>query len=711
MTEAALPRPSTAERTALDRFLAAIPLASGALIILIILFWEAAVRKTPTIFSDELKWAQFSRGIATTGHATQRGVPASFQSLYSYLIAPWWWLHSTEAAYTAIKYANVTVMSTAAIPVYFLARRLSSPVGATVAALGTLCTSAFFYATFLLPEVLAYPTFCVCAYTCVRALAEGSRRWTIGAIAACAVAVEVRSQLMCAGAAFAIAAIILWLAGPRSKQLRAGWSRFDRFGAGLLVLGALILLNSIASSQSNVWAAVTQNWKSLLWRLAFEAGSALVIGLGVLPAVAGLASLWLPERRNDALWRAFAAFLGSSILTFGTYTGVKAAYLSHTFGTYVEERNLIYLAPLLIVGAVVYFSARRPSLIALVLSAAFCGWLVIAYGYQLGFPYFEAPGYGIAVMANRAFFWDQPTIRIGLEVTLAVSTALCLVPFARARLGRYRPVVLGIAALGAAVWGLAGEVTSARGSENGARQLAANLPQPLDWVDQADGGKGVTYLGQQIGSNIGVQLTEFWNSSIEHIMTLDGTGPGPGGSLTPDLAKPNGTLRDDPGLEYVLTDNGVQMIGDVVKRNRSLTLVRVTHPWRLRETYYGRAPDGWIADHPDATYAYFGPARRGVLNIVVSRAGFCAKSAPPTPVTIRIGPVALNQQRAPQVVRATSVRHVLLHSCQQFPIRLQTTAPVAVTVHVANLVRAKDYGLSDSRLLGAQFGASFTPTG
>jgi len=678
--------------------------------ILMILFWEASVRKTPTIFLDELKWTQLSRAIATTGHAARRGDPTGFQSLYSFLIAPWWWLHSTSAAYTAIKYVNVAVMSTAAIPVYFLARRLGSPLGAAVAALGALCTSAFFYATFLLPEVLAYPAFSLCAYVCVRALAGGGRRWTIGASGACVVAVQVRGELVGAGAAFVLAAIVLWLAGPRSKKLRADWSRFDRFGAGLLALGALILLNSMLTSHSDVWALVTQNYKTRAWHLGFEAASALVIGLGVLPAVAGLASLWLPERKDDATWRAFAAFLGSSIVTFGTYTGIKAAYLSVTFGTYVEERNLIYLSPLLIVGAVVYFSARRPSLIALALSAAFCGWLVIAYGYQLGFPYFEAPGYGIAAMANRAFSWDQPTIRVGLEVTLAVSLALCLVPFARGRLARGRPIVLGIAALAVASWGLAGEVTSARGSEKSANQLAANLPQPLDWVDRLAHGQGVTYLGQQLGSNIGLQLTEFWNNSIKHIWTLDGTAPGPGPTLTPDLASPNGTLRDDPGLDFVLTDNGVQLIGQVVKKNRSLTLVRAVHPWRLQETYYGRALDGWIADHPDATYAYFGPARRGLLSIDVSRAGFCAKQAPPTPVTIRVGPVALNSQRAPKVVRATTVRHVLLHSCQQKTIRLRTTAPVAVTVHVAKLVRATDYGLSDSRLLGAQFDSSFTPT-
>jgi hypothetical protein len=710
MTDATVTRPRPRERTALDRFLAVIPIASVALVILMILVWETAVRKTPTIFVDELKWAQLSRSIADTGRAAQRGEPASFKSLYSFVIAPGWWLGSTASAYAAIKYINLAVMASAGVPVFFLARRLVSPAGAIVAALGTLCTSALYYAPFLIPEVLAYPTFCLCAYLCVRALAGDGRRWVIAAICACVVAVAVRSQLVCVGAAFAIAAALLWLTGPRSKRMRSGWSLFDHVGAVVLALGALILLNSLISHHSNEWAVVTQTYKGRMWQLGLEAGAALVIGLGVLPAVAGLASLWLPERKGDPTWRAFATFLACTIAVFGTYTAIKAAYLSLVFGTYVEERNLIYLAPLLIVGAVVYFSARRPSRIALAASSVFCGWLVIAYGYQLGYPYFEAPGYGIAVMANRSFHWDQPTIRIALGVTLLISLLLCLTPFARTRLRVARPALLGLAAVAAAAWGLAGQVTSSRGSQAGAKQLAANLPQPLDWVDRAAHGQGVTYLGQQVGTDIGLGLTEFWNRSIKHVWTLDGTAPGPGPSLTPDLARPDGTLRYDPGLDYVLTDNGIKMIGTTIKQNGSLTLVRVTRPWRLQESYYGRSPDGWIANRNDATFAYFGPERKGVLVVDVSRAGFCAQSAPPTPVVVRIGPVALNSQRAPEVAHATIVRRRLLHSCEQIPIRIHARAPVAVAVHVAKLVRATDYGIGDSRLLGAQFSVGFTPT-
>jgi hypothetical protein len=38
----------------------------------------------------------------------------------------------------------------------------------------------------------------------------------------------------------------------------------------------------------------------------------------------------------------------------------------------------------------------------------------------------------------------------------------------------------------------------------------------------------------------------FWNQSIKHAYTLDSTYPGPGPTVTPGLAKPDGSLTDDP---------------------------------------------------------------------------------------------------------------------------------------------------------------------
>ena len=50
--------------------------------------------------------------------------PIFFKSLYAYLIAPFWWIHSTATAYSAIKDANVVIMTLTAVPTYLLARML-----------------------------------------------------------------------------------------------------------------------------------------------------------------------------------------------------------------------------------------------------------------------------------------------------------------------------------------------------------------------------------------------------------------------------------------------------------------------------------------------------------------------------------------------------------------------------------------------------------
>ena len=70
--------------------------------------WEASSRKTPTIFSDELEWAQLSRAIAETGHARGAGEPRPFKSLYAYLIAPAWWSSSIGTGYALIKYLDAS---------------------------------------------------------------------------------------------------------------------------------------------------------------------------------------------------------------------------------------------------------------------------------------------------------------------------------------------------------------------------------------------------------------------------------------------------------------------------------------------------------------------------------------------------------------------------------------------------------------------------
>jgi hypothetical protein len=711
--------PPTGEPTLLDRFLASIPIAIAVLAVLSLLFWEAAIHKTPTIFTDELEWSQISRSIAATGHAARRGQPIEFKSVYAFLIAPAWWIHSTNTAYTVIKYVNTIVMALVAIPTFLVARTMVSRRAATAAAVASLCTSAFFYAGFLIPESLAYPTFVLCAWVSIRALAGGGRTWIAAAIILDVAATQVRGELVVLPPTLALAAAVLWVVGPSGQRLRRGWGAFEYAGATVFLVTAGIILDRLMSDKSHEWATVTQLWQGRMWSLGMQAASALAIGLGLLPLVGGLAALWIPERRHDPAWRAFAAFAGAAIVTLWTYTAVKAAYLSTVFATRVEERNLIYLGPLLIVGTVVWFRSRRPWLPGGLAALAFTSWLVLYYGYQLDYPYFEAPGYGIAAMANRAWSWDQPTIRVGLAVACLAILVVLAVFWVRRVPARVKHTVLLLAGATTLAWMLAGEITSSRGAAVQSQREADGLARPLDWVDQATGNAGTTFIGQDIssGQSLGVNLLEFWNRSVKNIWSIDGSAPGPGPVETPDLTNRYGALSDDPGLPYVVATPTVNMIGPVVASRPGLTLRRIErHPWRLQEAAYGVSDDGWISgtnENPlvaNGTYAYFGPETTpGTLTIDVGRVGFCSHTAPPAHVTLRVGPVALNEQRAPIVTHATRVERFVLPNCLERTFHFTVTPPVAVQVRATPTVLPTDYGRSDNRELGAQVGFSFTP--
>lgn len=712
--------------TRLDRFLAAVPVLAAALILLGVLLWEAEALKAPIVFGDELEWAMISRAIAHTGHGARLGVPTGFRSFEAYLIAPFWWLSTTRAAYTGIKYLQEIVMALAAVPVFFLARALVSTRWAAAIAIGTLCTSAYVYAPLLQPEALAYPTFMLCAYVSVHALAGRGRRWTVAAVLLSLLAIGVRQQLTMAFAALLLAAAWLWVVGPRGQRFRSGWSVADHVGAALLLVGVFIVLNRYGSPHVGQWARVTQNFQGRMWRLGLESGSALAVGMAVLPVIGGLASLWVPERRFDPRWRAFAVYLAASIVTFGTYTGIKAAYNSTVVFTRVEERNLVYLGPLLMIGTAIVLSARRVWWPGLLAAGAFVAWLVLGFGYQLSFPYTDSPGYGIAAMANRAFYWSQSGIRLALGVTVAVSMLLLLLHRKRWLPAPARAGAIGLAALTVAVWMAAAQVTTARGMQHDATTHLAGLKaigaDPLDWVDVQAHRQGVTYLGQDLGlgDSHGLWLTLFWNQSIKHAYTLDSSYPGPGPSVTPGLAKPDGTLTDDPGTPYVLADNGVLMVGRKVAQHGSLILYQVpSHPWRLQQSSFNITPDGWIVgssdvSYGDGSYAYFGPQRTpGTLSVELSRT-FCPAGAPRAHATIRVGPVALSDQQKPILKRVLFTKRVPVPTCldkhSTRVVSFHVAPPVVMTVHVTPTIQPSSYGASsDVRFLGAHVGFGFTP--
>jgi hypothetical protein len=708
----------------LDRALAAIPVASIVIWLSLVYMWESLGRSTPTVFIDELKWAQLSRGVAATGRAMQRGHDAPFGSLLSYVIAPAWWLGDTAQAYDAAKYITVVVMCLAAVPAYLLARRLldSKPLALAVAA-ASISIPSMAYALYLIPEPVAYPWATLCAFLIVGALAVRSPRWIAAAVVASAIAPAVRTQLVVVPAAFALSALGLWWLGPRGRRLRARWSRTDTVAFAVLCIGAFVVLNRWFLHGVDSWTVTTQSHRGWIFHHIVWSLGALAIGTGILPLVGAVIAL-VPRRDEPrSPWqRAFLAVLLGYAVTFGLYTGVKAAFLQSLFATRVTERNMIYVAPLLFVATAVALERRRVRLWTLALGIALVSYLVVATPSQLDYPYFEALGFSLMSVLNRELFWNVHALDLALYVTLAIVTGLWLLAWAlrtRPLEGRVRVAATSVTASAAVVliaWNLAGQIGAADGAAQSSDRLYANLQKPPNWIDKDTGGAKTTYLGMQLQSDHGqgANLLEFWNRSIVNVWSLDGSAPEPGPTLSPDLAATDGTLWPSPETPYLVADTNVDPAGTPLDARGPTRLYRLDGPIRLRSWRAGIEPDGWMLH--DSAYSRFGSGAgpAGTLVISLSRATFCpdpTKHIPEGQATIRVGRLAVVDHQ-PGMGAVQHVLHRAVPNCKVTTVRVPVAPPpLRVEVHMDGTFRPNETGGNpgDSRDLGAVVDYRFVP--
>ena len=707
-----------AERTWLDRSYDAIPLATAFVWLLAIYAWQAWRHPSPWLFTDELELTQISRSIAETGRAARRGEAYSFQSLYAYLTAPAWWISSTSQAYDVVKYIGVVVMTSVLFPTYFLARTIVSAPAALFAAAATAAVPALAYSQIIAEEALAYPYAALCFFLIAKAIATRSRSWIAGAIVATLAAPLVRAELAVLAMVFVLAACFYFLTSEAGKRWRAGWTAWDWLGAVVLTTGVLVFFSAAAGHFSHSWLIATGHYRGRMIDYGLWAAGSLTIGLGVLPVVAALAGIVRPkdEARTPAL-RAFTALLLAGLIGFGIYTAVKASYQSTVFATRIVERNLIYVTPLVFVGTALWFQRPRLRWVPLAAATGFVAYLLVSTPYALSnVPYSDALGLAIAQMSNRNLAFTDGAVQWALVVTLAVSVLLLVTPRLVGARSRVVPVVLGLTAALVLAWTMTGQISAAKYSNDYGTAITSNYPRPLTWLDRVTGGEPAVYIGQNldVGADLGIWLTEFWNRSLKKVWSLDGTAPGPGPVLTPDLAAADGHLSPDPGVRYVVAERGVDIDGTVVARppeSGRWFVYRLNGPLRLRHAQTGVFTDGWMADQSAYNqYSSIGN-RRG--NMVI-RLGRWTWGGPDKPgrVKIRLGRLVKGEDKQPHIGRVTQERDWIVHSGSRATFVIPTPRPpFRVEVTVRPTFSPHDYGESDARQLGAQVGYQFLPHG
>ena len=150
----------------------------------------------PWIMVDELIYSELAKSFADSGRFLVRGEPtAAYGFVYPALIAPAWALfEAVPQAYAAAKAINALVMSFAAVPAYFLARRVLSAAVALVAAALTVAVPSMVYTATLMTENAFYPVFLCAALALVLWLERPTPLRTAVVLGVCLVAYLTRQQ-------------------------------------------------------------------------------------------------------------------------------------------------------------------------------------------------------------------------------------------------------------------------------------------------------------------------------------------------------------------------------------------------------------------------------------------------------------------------------------------------------------------------------------
>ena len=142
-------------------------------------------------------------------------------------------------------------------------------------------------------EPLAYPYSTLCLYLIVRMLVRPTRWWVAATVVAASIAPFVRGELVVIWAVLVLALVFTGLAdGARPSVVAHVDARATGSGSWCSCSESRSRSARSSARRRVEWLLSTDHYKSRLFDLGFNAAGALTIGLGVLPVVAGLASLW-----------------------------------------------------------------------------------------------------------------------------------------------------------------------------------------------------------------------------------------------------------------------------------------------------------------------------------------------------------------------------------------------------------------------------------
>ena len=528
----------------------------------------------PWIMVDELIYSELAKSFGQTGHFLIRDVhDGAYGVVYPLLIAPVWRAFgSVTDAYAAAKAIGSVLMSLTAIPVYFLARRVVTPIPSLLAALLAVAVPSLMYTGTLMTETVFYPLFACVALALVLALERPTIQRQLVLLGLCLLAFLTRSQAIVLIPAVATAPLLLaWLDRRRLRMLADFRVLYGVLAAG--VVGVLLVQlfrghspYDVLGSYSVTGHATYRPDQVVKWLLYHVAELDLYLG------IAPFAALLLLTFLGRSLDRPLRVFLAAA-LPLTVWLLLEVGAFASALSPRIQERNLFYVAPLFLIALLAWIERGMPrppraAATAVLLAAALPG----ALPYQRLIDVSAESD----TLALLPLWWLQETV-VGVDtipvVVVAVSAAIGLLFVSISP--RYALVLPAVVLL----WFAFATERIERFDHGFPKASVGALYQGItaprrDWVDAAVGrnadvafvysGRDPTHHPDTLWEN------ELYNRSIGPVYDL--RQPSMGGLPETRVAqRADGVLLADGKPvrhAYVLSEESVPLAGAVIARDK-----------------------------------------------------------------------------------------------------------------------------------------------
>jgi hypothetical protein len=572
------------------------------------------------VMTDELLYERLAISVAQSHSPLPQihgELIGNVNQLYPLLLAPLFHNVLVPSGLQDAHLLNAIVMSSAGVPAFLLARRVTQSVRLSyvVAAL-TICVPWIVLSSFLMTEVVAYPAFLWAVLLLQQAAVSPRPHNDIALLLALGIATFARTQ-------FAVFLVVVpvalffhqlaftearsWVARVRgaARGLVSGHRVLAVTFAVLAVVAAALLIAGRLSSVLGTYSVTAEGnlVPSGTGRSLLEHFALLGLGLGILPFVLGIA--WLVTALVGARVRERQAFASIAVVTIAAFLFEVTSYDLRFGQGRLHDRYLFYVGPLVLIGFVALLQDGRWLRWSVFVSA---GVLALAFAY-VPVARYDKLNVDSPITALNGTLLDLGGSVNGARLVLAFLTivAVALLVLGAVFLRRRQLVavllVMAFLAIPAQTALAFTRLLTVDGTSG--RPITNDQSVVFDWIDRDLGPTAkVTmvpypFLYGNYWENVAYWWNvEFWNASVQRAAVYEGAFTGtpetfPTTELSFDRGSGRANVSPSDYSAQAIAETRFRLAGKQLDDARGVALIQNEKPWRADWLAFDLYRDGW----------------------------------------------------------------------------------------------------------------------